>query len=272
MKVAEYLKLERSELISYMVANYPEPKTLAFAGNSKLGKTIGHISSMAKLSCIPSEWCIQNCYAIYENQKVMSATFNPEKRGMANYVKNAYFSHWSETDPEKLRYMLRQTFKYEPYRVYRFFVEGDWEFVAQIQVVRELLAQDPSIRIFFFTRSWQSKPLLVELDKLIELPNVKGFASYDTTMEQPPEDWLRAEILGQQLGGNNIVCPEQLQEVPSCGRCGLCFNKKVTKNILFVDHSIKEYRDLKRFTRLGKEEEANFIRKQLKIKGGQIRS
>jgi len=233
MKISKYLSLDKEEFIKKIITTYPEPETLEIVGNRKLGKAIAHISGLPYHDCpSKSEWCMKKCYGIYNNRKIFNCS---EKSNLM--VKAAYYSHLSNTNPEKLSKVLIRTFNKSGYYIFRIHVDGDFFTVGQIEAYISAIKRCKHVKVFFFTRSWNNSELLPYLNKLKSLPNVKGFASVDFSMDkQPPSDWLSASIVGH-FNNVGIVCPEQLKKVENCIRCGICFNKRINKNILFFEHS-----------------------------------
>lgn len=259
MKVNDYYNLNLKETVENIVKEYKMPETLAKQGNSKVGKGIGMISCFPYHNCIgKTSWCSSKCYAIKGNIRLINA--NPLH--MKGYVKDAWYVYLIYNDPEKLTKLLIETFRNSGYGIYRNFPEGDWFHTDQIAAHKKAYEKVKYTRHFFYTRSWRTE-LRAQLEDIIRLPNVKGFASSDIDTGSSPKDWLQASILDYTFDTDKrVICPEQMQQVPNCHKCGLCFNKEVKRHIVFFDHGDMLYNKLKKAASKDNKEQLKVLQKE----------
>ena len=85
----------------------------------------------------------------------------------------------------------------------------------------EVVRSNPDTKFWAYTRSWNVAELLPHLEILRALPNMQLFASCDTTMPMPPEDWRVGFIIGDDRF-RGMTCLEQIDKMPDCKTCGYC--------------------------------------------------
>jgi hypothetical protein len=150
----------------------------------------------------------------------------------------------------------------------RIHVSGDFTSECYILGWRDLIARNPDVKVWAYTRSWRVPALLPALEALRALPNVQIFASMDkSTMEMPPEGWRRAWIDGDPRAsrwyshnemdatGREVVhklirternritedcqrtyiCPEETGHKANCEECRYCFDGE-RNDVTFLQH------------------------------------
>lgn len=145
----------------------------------------------------------------------------------------------------------------------RLHVSGDFTSERYIDGWTNLIARNPHVKVWAYTRSWRVPALLPALERLRALSNVQLFASMDlSTEEMPPAGWRRAWIDGDERAGQvrsvhahsnvaemlddfevqrtsddvkALICPEETKAVANCVECGFCFHG--TRNdVIFLKH------------------------------------
>ena len=116
---------------------------------------------------------------------------------------------------------------------------ADFDTVEYIHFAIEVVRNNPDTRFWAYTRSWNVPELLPHLETLRAIPNMQLFASCDTTMPMPPEDWRVGYIIGDDRF-RGMPCLEQacskecptdcvgnprkghVSKMPDCETCGYC--------------------------------------------------
>jgi hypothetical protein len=167
-------------------------------GNTKLGNGIWHFSLPAEITCKPTQWCKENCYA---------------KKG--TYV--------FQTVQNALRYRLVTTYdddfvqriagEIHALRVKRLRVHASGDFYSNDYVhLWEKIAQDcPDTTFMAFTRRGDFKESIM---RLADLPNFKVRESLDDTS---PEKEFR-ELYSAVIAGS----PWDFGQHKCHGRCNEC--------------------------------------------------
>lgn len=177
-------------------------------GNKKLGKQISVINREAGATCPGESAFCDGCYA---------------KHGFfVMYDIQAKYRNGVINTPKKLRPLCR------------IHASGDFDTVGYIRAVVQWVNENPDTTFWAYTRSWNVKRLLPDLEILRALPNVQLFASVDATMPNAPTGWRVAFIRGT-AGYRGMTCLEQVGKMPDCKACGYCFEKK-TGNVEFIPH------------------------------------
>lgn len=132
-------------------------------------------------------------------------------------------------------------------RLLRIHVSGDFTSQPYISGWVRLLAANPQVSAWAYTRSWRVPELLPALERLRALPNVQLFASMDQSIaELPPAGWRRAWIDGDARAGESVLmrahglevvskhnfvtfdggraylCPEETGRRANCAECSYC--------------------------------------------------
>jgi hypothetical protein len=182
-------------------------------GNGKLGPHVSVINREAGVTC-PGESpdCGIGCYAKVGHFK----RFGIQVKYAASVI----------AIPSKLRPQ------------FRFHASGDFDTVDYIDWCIDLVRDHPGVKFWAYTRSWTIPHLVDALERLRAEPNMQLFASVDPSMVDPPTDWRKAWIEGddRQPTKGVPVCMEQTGAKPNCESCGYCF-KGFLGDIGFVKHS-----------------------------------
>ena len=110
---------------------------------------------------------------------------------------------------------------------------------GNIHFAIDVVRNNPDTKFWAYTRSWNVPELLPHLETLRAMPNMQLFASCDTTMPMPPEDWRVGYIIGDDRF-RGMPCLEQacskecptdcagnpkkghVSKLPDCKTCGYC--------------------------------------------------
>ncbi len=169
--------------------------TYGHNGNGKLGKGVSTVNREAGVTCPgKSDFCV-DCYAM--------------KGNFQRFKLQAKFAQGTINLPSKLR------------DLFRWHVSGDFDSVEYIHFAIEVVRANPDTKFWAYTRSWNVAELLPHLEILRALPNMQLFASCDTTMPMPPEDWRVGYIVGDDRF-RGMTCLEQIGKMPDCRACGYC--------------------------------------------------
>ena len=187
--------------------------TYGHVGNEKGGKHVSIINREAGATCPgESEFCA-GCYA--------------KKGNFKRFNLQAKFAAGTINLPKTLR------------DLFRWHVSGDFDTVEYIHFAIEVVRNNPDTRFWAYTRSWNVPELLPHLEILRSIPNMQLFASCDTTMPMPPEDWRVGYIIGDDRF-KGMPCLEQacskecptdcvgnprkghVSKMPDCETCGYC--------------------------------------------------
>lgn len=190
------------------------------------------------------------------------------KRGSMMASRVLRLKAWAEHREAWVAEMKAEAAYFGHYAPVRIHVAGDFfneEYTRDwIRVVRAC----PGTYFWAYTRSWNSdrkaaggKALVKALEELRDLPNMTLFASFDPTMPEPPEGWLRAGIYGDPRIGvgarPKMLCPEitgtaqdwkgieeegapplagdGLPFFATCRACGWCWNTGGASTPLMVE-------------------------------------
>lgn len=177
-------------------------------GNTKLGK-LGVINRQAGTTCPgASQACELFCYA---------------KKG--NFLRFGLQKRYGESTlniPAKLPAAVR------------IHASGDFDTVEYIEFWIERVQLSPGTKFWAYTRSWDVPSLLPSLEVLRAQPNVQLFASTDSSMPTPPENW-RVAYVETDTRFTGMECLEQNGKMPDCKACGYCF-RKPKGNVKFLMH------------------------------------
>ena len=177
-------------------------------GNSKVGR-IPTFSLPSRFTCPgASPWCIQHCYARrFERLRSFCRL---------GYSRNLVLT-W---DVE--RFVSTMLMKIPPdLPCFRIHVSGDLYSHEYIEGWESICLQRPGVRFWAYTRSWVVPELRPALEGLKCLRNVALFASTDSTMPLPPEDW-RVAFIESDPRATGIECREQSGLSDSCLSCRYC--------------------------------------------------
>lgn len=188
-------------------------------GNSKLGREVLTYSRAPEVTCPgASDWCKLACYA---------------KRPFERYENTN--SQWSRNAEKRLAPKLPPPRRDGKRRLLRIHVSGDFDTALYVRSWVKMLRDRPDVSAWAYTRSWRRKRLLRALEELRALPNMRLFASVDTSMEEePPAGWRVAFIEGDGRFSGPL-CMEQTGAKESCAACGYCFRGR-GGNIAFRQH------------------------------------
>lgn len=128
--------------------------------------------------------------------------------------------------------------------LFRIHESGDFNSQFAIEVWTEVAKQRPETKFWFYTRSFK-----LNFQKLIELPNVTGWASTDPFNATEAKVFADKHKMKQAFGPwkheaalptNSFVCPAtngKLKLEAACSNCQLCVVKDRTKkNVVFLGH------------------------------------
>jgi len=200
-------------------------------GNDKLGRSVRTWSMPAVSGCgpAPSEYCVQRCYAI---------AFRRYPGVMRAHGRNLLLAQ----DARALEEALRTDLGCLPAgSVVRIHVAGDFFSKEYARAWRRVAREFDSLTIYAYTRAWTDRAIRRELDRMRALPNVRLWASSDSTMSVPPGDWLEARVfpaIAEAEDAGFVVCPEQLGRRASCEECQLCWRIPPDSGfrLAFIDH------------------------------------
>lgn len=187
-------------------------------GNSKLGKNVYHFSIPIDVSCQPTKWCYNNCYA-------------KKGRFIFGAVKRKGFHNWKLVkSPNFVPTLISEIQKVKP-KLFRIHIYGDFfskEYIAQW---KEIVKANPDTQFLAYSRR---KDLVVELEDLNSLPNINIYESVDDSrqLKRMPNFKTAAVVpsLWQQQLNTAVTCPQK------CEPCGhICWSKD-QPNILFHQH------------------------------------
>ena len=187
--------------------------TYGHNGNDKVGKHVSIINREAGATCPGESELCAGCYA--------------KKGNFKRFNLQAKFAAGTINLPKTLR------------DLFRWHVSGDFDTVEYIHFAIEVVRNNPDTRFWAYTRSWNVPELLPHLEILRSIPNMQLFASCDTTMPMPPEDWRVGYIIGDDRF-RGMPCLEQacskecptdcvgnprkghVSKMPDCETCGYC--------------------------------------------------
>ena len=181
-------------------------------GNAKLGDVMT-FSLPSKSTCPgASPWCLKRCYAHrYEARR-------PGCRRA--YQSNLAFAEDIEAFTERMIGVLPRIMP-----CFRIHVAGDFHSIGYIQAWRRICRAFPQTRFWTYTRSWIAPELVGPLKRLRSLKNTQVFASTDSDMPLPPEDWRVAFVSGDPRAKGD-PCHKQSGKASSCLECGYCFRRE----------------------------------------------
>lgn len=190
-------------------------------GNKKLG-SVFTFSLPSKITCPGSSpWCQKKCYGTrYERRRVTCRNAYERNLTLSKMPKN-----FSDLMVGVIPRIITS---------FRIHVSGDFYCPEYVRSWIKICNSFPQIKFWAYTRSWNVKQLLKELEKLRELPNVQLFASTDPTMPLPPKGW-RTAFINDDSRAKGILCPAQINKETTCLKCGHCF-KQTEGNVVFKVH------------------------------------
>lgn len=206
-------------------------------GNSKTGTTGTIYNSiftwnLPAAACCPgaSKWCLSHCYTADDRRDIFPVD---------HWAENWF---WVEHAPTLLaETILNQISVAMGPVAIRLHSSGDFYSAKYISFWKGIAAAVPTTHFWAYTRSWCVPELRAHLDDLRRMSNVQIFASWDSTMPEPPTDWRvstvahsREDIHPSALTGS-LLCPEQFGDGPPCASCGFCI-KDDSRGVLFVLH------------------------------------
>lgn len=222
--------VDEKSLITYLIEDRRSKVSQWGIGNSKLGPSIYTYSKLpgSEYSCPgSSEECESICFAkkVVKNEWVWRLwTINNQSDDIPPLPDNA--------------------------KIVRLHVSGDFNSIEYIQSWQKIVASNPSVTFFGYTRSWRVTELLNDLESLKNLPNMFLWASIDKTIKEiPPVGWRRAWIEGDDRLENipnrrtmltfdkkkAVVCPEEAGLIQNCEKCTFCF-KNGSRDLVFLKH------------------------------------
>ena len=214
--------------------NKPTPEGLA-PGNKKIGDS-GRVYSSVFVWNLPavascpgaSEWCLMHCY----NADTRSDVF-PVSEWQDNWS-------WFTYKPQELKMRIREQLDSakRPTAV-RIHSSGDFYSLSYTLFWIDIVRQFREVQFWAYTRSWTIPELLPQLEVLRAEPNFELFASCDSTMPHPPDGW-RLSLVENEAEDftkepQDLLCPEQVGQVPNCASCGFCIERR-SGNVLFLLH------------------------------------
>lgn len=213
-------------------------------GNSKTGlsgkfyeKVL--IWNLPAVSTCPgaSSYCLSVCYNADTRQEVF-----PVEQWRVNLW-------WTLNRPRELQaQILRQLSAISSPAAVRIHSSGDFFSLEYINFWSHIISSSPHISFWAYTRSWASSELRSAIEALRALSNIQLFASWDSSMAQPPKGW-RISYVQEQSGPSSptlptelsapaprlFYCPEQNGQVPNCASCGFCM-RRGKRGVLFDLH------------------------------------
>jgi hypothetical protein len=206
-------------------------------GNSKIGQQseyydMVYVWNLPVVITCPgaSQWCLRHCY---------NADLREEKFPIHEWNKNLKFFL---EDPKLLKAKLLEKLKSASSSIaVRIHSSGDFFSKDYIQFWSEIIRETPQVKYWAYTRSWIKTDLINDLQLLKESTNLQLFASWDNTMDDPPNDWRKSivysddDVLSTNRISAGIICPEQSGISPNCATCNYCINKD-KGDVYFILH------------------------------------
>lgn len=189
-------------------------KPLLQRGNTKLGRSIYQFSLPPIITCKPSTWCRDNCYACKGLYKMY------EKRI------NEYFNRCYEIS-KKDSFVLKicdEIQSHKNLKYIRIHIAGDFYSPEYIEKWVWIAYLNPDIKFLAFTKRQDFQK---ELEELNELPNVTIRESIDSTMD-PKMPFTKAIIQGSHKEYDGYACSGH------CEKCLICWN--TTDNVILPAH------------------------------------
>lgn len=227
------LNLRNESVTDIEIGERPSPGFEA--GNKKTGTSGGRYNNIMVWNIPPavtcpgaSEWCLSICYNGDDRPDVLEK--NKWRTNLAAFNNN----------PEELSGILKSEINNssDPLAV-RIHSSGDFFSKEYIEFWTKLIDEHPSVTFWAYTRSWAIPELRESLEELRARDNIQLFASWDETMEQPPEAWRISYVkdgeVPEDLPTNLTRCPEEFIEDMNCARCGFCL-REVGRGVLFNAH------------------------------------
>lgn len=203
-------------------------------GNSKIGQKSERYDAVfvwnlpAVLTCpSASTWCLTSCY---------NADKREAKFPINEWNKNLqyFLSKGAILEGILIEKLLNSGNKV----AVRIHSSGDFFSVDYINFWIRVISNTPNVKYWAYTRSWDNRDLYNELLKLKELNNIQLFASWDSTMGDPPTGWRKSivyEVFDHSLS-TGIVCPEQSGKSPNCATCNYCLSESNNNDVYFIMH------------------------------------
>jgi len=207
-------------------------------GNKKTG-TSGTIYKSVLVWNLPSvgscpgasAWCLRHCYNADPRDDVF-----PVSDWADNF---AWVMHAPSELQDKVLTQLKTAQRRAAVRLHS---SGDFFSAEYIALWNRIATEVPDVDFWAYTRSWILPELLPELERLRQLANVQMFASWDPTMPPAPAGWRLSLVTDNAprahelvKGEDDLVCPEQTEDVPNCASCGYCI-RDMKGNVIFFLH------------------------------------
>ena len=177
-----------------------------------------------------SHWCLSVCYNADSRKEIFPVEMWNQNRIIAKNRPQEFI--------DRIVSQLSDAPKPNAVRIHS---SGDFFSVDYIMAWIKIVGLAKETTFWAYTRSWSIEILLEPLEELKKLPNVQLFASWDSSMPNPPLFWRISKVFRAQEDAFNtkkkgdIVCPEQFENGPNCVSCGFCM-KKDLGDVLFLLH------------------------------------
>lgn len=196
--------------------------------NTKLGDGIGAVSLPPLITCPgKTEYCSKVCYAT----KGFFRMTNVQKSLAANYEQ-------AET-PEFVS-LVNRSIQKKKLKAVRIHPAGDFYSNDYIDKWKQIVAANPEVKFWVYTRSWRLPELVDKLQELAQYPNIQIFASTDDTTKETPPTWLRTATVAKSwdsFDSSYVRCPNQKNKTITCEKCTYCFKPtKGKSNVVFTEH------------------------------------
>lgn len=204
-------------------------------GNKKTGLKGGNFNNVMvwnipTLVTCPgaSEWCKSVCY----NGDDRPGVFHEDK--WRSNLKS--FNEDPASLGERLRTQLDAS---EHPLAIRIHSSGDFFSKDYIDFWSQLVDDNPDVSFWAYTRSWVTPQLREPLERLRAKENIQLFASWDSTMPSPPDDWRVSYVQDPEFPitppSDVTSCPEEFIDDMNCAKCGFCI-RKIGRGVLFNVH------------------------------------
>lgn len=198
------------------------PTLCVGTGNKKVGARVPTFSLPSKITCPgKSTWCVQHCYADRLER------LRPNIR--TAYERNLDICRYPVL---LVNFILNRLTTDSPW--FRIHPSGDFFDVGYINAWQEIVASRPDIQFWSYTRSWAVPELLGPLEELKSLPNMHLYASTDTSMPLPTENWPIA-FIEHDARATGTPCQYRFGNAASCLECGYCLQND-NRNVIFKQH------------------------------------
>lgn len=205
-------------------------------GNTKTGKGVSLFNLPRKITCpCMSKVCEKVCYTQWYVKAYPS-------------ILDSYIKRLKATKSDGFVDAMNKELK-NGISIVRWHASGDFYSKEYIAKWIEIVTNNPKIIFYGYTRSWNDKEMLPQLECLAALPNVQLWWSCDNSMPEPPEGKkaylstndedpptfkvdlvfrVNRKTIRHDLGGG-MVCPHETGEFSikdnplKCLTCKICF-------------------------------------------------